>query len=84
MFLRYLKQQKGLEPPDKPLDEIDIRDVDAPLLKSVTLMDLYDYMSFLARERKPEHPQGAKPGIGNASTHHRLNGLAIAIQGVEN
>lgn len=77
LFLRYLKQQKGLEPPDKPLDEIDIRNVDAPLLKSVTLMDLYDYMSFLARERKPEHPQGAKPGIGNAARARKAVSLRM-------
>ncbi len=77
MFLRWLKRTKILNAPDQPLEEIDIRDIDASLLKSVTLMDLYEYMSFLSRVRQPEHPKDAKPGIGNAARARKAVSLRM-------
>lgn len=77
MFLRWLKRSKILNAPDQPLEEIDIRDIDESLLKSVTLMDLYEYMSFLSRVRQPEHPKNAKPGIGNAARARKAVSLRM-------
>ena len=51
-FFRYLKIQRGLAPRDAALDEIDIRDVDLPFVAAVTLAEVYDYLSFLARDKE--------------------------------
>ena len=51
-FFRYIKIEKGRVPRATPLEEISIDDVDLALVKSVTLTDIYAYLSFLSRDRK--------------------------------
>lgn len=51
-FFRYIKIEKGRVPRAAPLDEIPIDDVDLALVKSVTLTDIYAFLSFLSRDRK--------------------------------
>ena len=51
-FFRYLKRQKVLTEHDKQLDDIEIKDIDLSFIKDVTLSDVYDYLSFLARDRE--------------------------------
>ncbi len=77
LFLRYFKRQRGLVPPGTELGEIDIRDVGAALLKTVTLMDLYDYMSYLSRERTTENHHGEKTGIGSAARARKAVSLRM-------
>ena len=77
LFLRYLKRRRGLAPKDAELEQIDIRDVDAGLLKTVTLMDLYDYMSYLSREREPENYKGGMVGIGSAARARKAVSLRM-------
>jgi site-specific recombinase XerD len=57
-FFRFLKILRGSVPADAVFDEISINDVDLPFLASVTLSDVYEYMSYLARERatQPNSP----------------------------
>lgn len=50
-MFRYLKLRKGLIPDDTPFDEIPIRDIDMDFISKITLNDIYDYLSFLSRER---------------------------------
>ena len=50
-MFRYLKLRKGLVPDDTPFDEIPIRDVDVNFISDITLNDIYDYLTFLSRER---------------------------------
>ena len=50
-MFRYLKLRKGLIPDDTPFDEIPIRDVDVNFISDITLNDIYDYLTFLSRER---------------------------------
>lgn len=50
-FFRYMKIEKGGVPRSTPLDEISIDDVDLALVKSVTLTDIYAFLSFLSRDR---------------------------------
>lgn len=50
LFLRFIKQHKKLT--DEPdIDKVEITDIDIDLIKSVTLSDLYSYMSFISGER---------------------------------
>ena len=49
-FFRYLKQIRDPALSDKPLDEIDISDVDLDFVASVTLTDIYGYMTYQLRD----------------------------------
>lgn len=70
-FLRYMKIEKGLTPRSVPLDEIPIDDVDVALIRSVTLADVYSYLSFLSRDRAKNH-NAPQAGCGlEASTRAR-------------
>ena len=66
-FFRFLKIQKHLIQRDVPMDQIDIRDVDLTLIRDVTLTDIYDYMSYLSRER-PQHPNSDSTDYGLAAS----------------
>lgn len=50
-MFRYLKRRKGLVADDVPFDEIPIRDIDLDFITKITLNDIYDYLTFLSRER---------------------------------
>ena len=50
-FFRLLKQNKNLVSQNAPLDDISIADVDLPLVRDVTLTDIYSYMNYLSRDR---------------------------------
>lgn len=67
-FFRYLKIEKRMVPRDTPLDAISIDDVDITLIRSVTLTDVYAYMSYLSRDRAA-HPNspGANRGLSAAA-----------------
>ncbi len=49
-FFRFLKTKRKLT--DLPFEEIHILDVDLDLIKTVTLMDAYEFMNYLSRVRK--------------------------------
>ena len=50
-FFRYMKQLRDPKLADKALDEIDILDVDLDFVGSITLTDIYSYMTYLSRDR---------------------------------
>ena len=50
-FLRYLKVSRNIVPRDTDFEEISIMDVDIPFLEKVTLMEVYEYLSYLSRDR---------------------------------
>ena len=62
-FFRYIKTIKGCVPRSTELDEISIDDVDLELVSSVTLTDVYSYMSYLSRDRI-KHANAASPEYG--------------------
>ncbi len=65
-FFRFLKQDRNLVPADVALDEIEIDDVDLDLVQSVTLTDIYSYMSYLSRDRVI-HPNSPESSVGLSS-----------------
>lgn len=50
-FFRYMKQIRDPSLRDRRLDEIAILDVDLDFVKSITLTDIYGYMTYLSRDR---------------------------------
>ena len=59
-FFRYIKLEKGRVPRTAELDDIPIDDVDLELVRSVTLTDVYSYMSYLSRDRVKNANAAAK------------------------
>ncbi len=70
-FFRYIKIEKGFVPRTTELDQVSIEDMDLDLVRSVTLSDVYSYMSYLSRDRA-RHPNSDSTRYGlNASTRAR-------------
>ena len=62
-FFRYVKLEKGRVPRTAELDQIPIDDLDLELVRSVTLSDVYSYMSYLSRDRI-KHANSPTSGYG--------------------
>lgn len=54
-FLRYMKQSRDIALAKLSLDEIDIRDIGIDFIRTITLTDVYGYMSYLSRDRVLHH-----------------------------
>ncbi len=72
-FFRYMKQSRDPSLRDTPLDEIDIMDVDLALIRSITLTDIYGYMSYLSRDRVlHQNSENSNKGLSAASRARKL------------
>ena len=54
-FLRYLKRSRDHSLCDLSLDQISILDIDIDLIRTITLTDIYGYLSYLSRDRAQQH-----------------------------
>jgi len=50
LFLRFIKMDRKLTT-ETDINNVDISDVDIELIKTITLSDLYSFMSYVSRER---------------------------------
>ena len=50
-FFRYLKLHRGLVERSTDIEEIPVDDVDLDFVRRVTLSEVYEYLSFLSRDR---------------------------------
>ena len=72
-FFRYLKQIRDPQLADKALDEIDIMDVDLDFVASVTLTDIYGYMTYLSRDRiQHQNSPNSDYGLNAASRARKI------------
>ncbi|SMC50449.1 tyrosine recombinase XerC [Papillibacter cinnamivorans] len=70
-FFRYLKIRRDKVPRETDMENVSILDVDLELVKSVTLTDIYEYMSFLSRDKVKNH-KSRNPEYGlNAASRAR-------------
>ena len=70
-FFRYIKQLRDPSLQGLPFDQIDIMDVDLALIKTITLSDIYGYMTYLSRDRV-QHQNCEKSNVGlNAASRAR-------------
>lgn len=51
-FFRYLKIERALVPRGTELEDIRISDVDLSFVSAVSLTEVYDYLSFLSRDKE--------------------------------
>ena len=72
-FFRYLKQQRNPSLAGLELDEIDIMDVDLDFVASVTLTDIYGYMTYLSRDRvQHQNSPNSDYGLNAASRARKI------------
>lgn len=72
-FFRYLKQIRDPGLSGLPLDEIDIMDIGLEFVASVTLTDIYGYMTYLSRDRvQHQNSQTSDYGLNAASRARKL------------
>lgn len=50
-FFRFIKIHKGLVPDTADFDTIEISDINIDIIRTITLSDLYSFMSYITRER---------------------------------
>ena len=50
-FFRFLKIQRGIVPRNTELEDISISDIDLNFVKSVTVTEAYEYLSFMTRDK---------------------------------
>ena len=75
-FFRYLKQIRDPSLKDRALNEIDIMDVDLDFVKSVTLSDVYQYLSYLSRDRAlHQNSRHSDYGLNAASRARKISTL---------
>ncbi len=72
-FFRYMKWVRDPALQDKNLDEIDILDVDLDFVKSISLTDIYGYMTYLSRDRLVhQNSENSNKGLNSASRARKL------------
>lgn len=72
-FFRYMKQIRDPSLKDKSLEEIDIRDVDLSFIQTITLTDIYGYMSYLSRDRVlHQNSQHSDRGLSASSRARKI------------
>lgn len=79
-FFRFLKRQRGLVPSSLPFEEIPVDDVGLDLVKSVTLSDAYDFLSYAANERGNAAAARARKVSALRSYFRYLTGKAGVLQ----
>lgn len=72
-FFRYMKQIRDGSLRGKRLDEISILDLDLDFVKTVTLTDIYGYMTYLSRDRVLHQNSSASDyGLNSASRARKI------------
>ncbi len=66
-FFRYMKRSRDRSLSKLPLHEISILDIDIDFIRSITLTDIYGYLSYLSRDRA-QQPNSPNTEYGLAAT----------------
>ncbi len=73
MFLRFMKLMKEEMPYNTDLESISIKDVNLEFIKTITITNIFDFLSYLANDRKTE--EFTSPGIGAAARARKLSAI---------
>ena len=73
MFLRFMVLVKNEMPYTTPLEDISIRNVDLDFIKTITITDIFDFLSYLANDR--QSAESINPGIGSAARARKLSAV---------
>ena len=75
MFLRFMVLVKNEMPYQTPLESISIKHVDLKFLESITVSDIFDFLSYLANDRVNPEADYAETGIGTAARARKLSAI---------
>ena len=73
LFLRFMVMVKNEMPYTTDLYDLSIKEVDLEFIKTITITDIYDFLAFLAHDRKPNDYDD--PGIGAAARARKLSAI---------
>ncbi len=74
MFFRFMKLIKNEMPYNSDLESIPIKDVDLTFIKSITVSDIFDFLSYLANDRVIYEDSFAQSkGISSTSRARKLS-----------
>lgn len=73
LFLRFMVMVKNEMPYTTDLDGISISNVDLKFIEMITITDIYDFLSFLAHDRKQNNYDDS--GIGAAARARKLSAI---------
>lgn len=73
LFLRFLVMVRKELPYTTNLDEISIKEADLEFIKTITITEIYDFLSFLAHDRK--YHDDFESGIGAAARARKLSAI---------
>ncbi len=62
-FLRFLFKSRGIAPADTPFEDVDITGVTIDLLKTVSLMDAYSFLSYCRMDRDNDAASRARKSV---------------------
>ncbi len=77
-FFRFMKRFHGIVPKDTPLEEIAVSDIDLEFIKTITTIDIFEFMNFVADERsnmsstRQRKSSSLKSFFGYLSVHEGL------------
>lgn len=74
MFLRFMVLVKREMPYDTDLNTIEIKDVDLAFIETISVSDIFDFLSYLANDRVSDQ-RDANPGIGSAARARKLSSI---------
>lgn len=72
-FFRYLKLSRGIVPRSTDIEDVSIADVDLNFVRNVTLTEVYDFLSYLSRDRvRNQKSRDAEFGISATSRARKI------------
>lgn len=76
MFLRFVKLMRNDMPINTPLEDINIKDIDIVFIEKITTSDVFDFLSYLAKDRV-QNPNSPAPecGISASSRARKLSAI---------
>ena len=76
MFLRFIQLMRNDMPMNTPLEDIDIRRIDISFVGSITTSEVFDFLSYLAKDRaiNPDSP-APDYGISPSSRARKLSAI---------
>ena len=76
MFFRFIKLMRNEMPVRTNLNDIPIKDIDLEFIRTITTSDVFDFLSYLARDRSvnPDAP-ALEYGISSSSRSRKLSAI---------
>ena len=75
MFLRFMVLVKREMHYDTDLNTIEIKDVNLAFIETISVSDIFDFLSYLANDRVSDQREHADPGIGSAARARKLSSI---------